>query len=375
MELDLQWLRRLGFGQVALHATEYVLSRDDELSMKLMGVALTKMKELGAQPLIIGIASPRSLSYELYKAIPEASYAGMSWLLDAKRYVAYHGTYLLDLKRGVMECDCAACLNKPIPQISGRIEDIAEHNLAQLNSLLNLREIEAVKFFDVMIERGLTAAVTCLHVLTPQSLWESCLERLSEIEPKYLVLVGDTFDYERGDPTLWEIETFMRELRDLGTEVIPLLGCSDSNPMKLLEVMRNVLFRDEPIRPQLLNPSKIRSDAARDLLALYGASKEKVTLKLADGSVATFEHGHGLRLDRNAELESILAKLQYRRDPETLYVIGHFHRSFFDRRMKTVMLGSWQTQTPEEERAGFAPDITDILVIDEDGSFELQRGQ
>jgi len=299
----------------------------------------------------------------------------MSWLLDARRYIAYHGTYLLDLRRGVMECNCDACMNKPIPQISGRIEDIAEHNLAQLNSLLNLREIEAVKFFDVMIERGLTAAVSCLHVLTPQSLWESCLERLSEIEPKYLVLVGDTFDYERGDPTLWEIETFMRELRDLGTEVIPLLGCSDSNPMKLLEVMRNVLFRDEPIRPQLLNPSKIRSDAARDLLALYGASKEKVTLKLADGSVAIFEHGHGLRLDRNAELESILAKLQYRRDPETLYVIGHFHRSFFDRRMKTVMLGSWQTQTPEEERAGFAPDIMDILVMDEDGSFELQRGQ
>ncbi|MBO3842900.1 MAG: hypothetical protein FGF48_10895 [Candidatus Brockarchaeota archaeon] len=105
------------------------------------------------------------------------------------------------------------------------------------------------------------AIVGDLHIGTPQSLWELCLSKLREIKPSRLVLLGDAFDFENGKPSLWEVTDFFRKLREISTEVIPVLGCSDSNPKGLLEVLRELSFSKEPLKPQLLKPSPVRAEA------------------------------------------------------------------------------------------------------------------
>lgn len=63
--MSFHWLQRLGFKQVALNATEYVLNYEDEQARDLMGAAVLKMIKLRVKPLIIETASLRSLPYGL----------------------------------------------------------------------------------------------------------------------------------------------------------------------------------------------------------------------------------------------------------------------------------------------------------------------
>ncbi|MEM3470353.1 MAG: metallophosphoesterase family protein, partial [Thermoproteota archaeon] len=97
--------------------------------------------------------------------------------------------------------------------------------------------------FDAVLEHGTTAVVADLHIGTNQSLWETCLEKLKKIRPSYVILLGDTFDYVNGSPTLWEVTSFMNGLRELKAEVIPVSGCSDSDRLKLLEAMKQYCSR------------------------------------------------------------------------------------------------------------------------------------
>ncbi|MEM4610226.1 MAG: metallophosphoesterase family protein [Thermoproteota archaeon] len=376
MDLYSHWLQRLGFKQVALHATEYVLNYEDEKARDLMGTAVLKMIKLRVKPLIIGTASPRSLPYGLCREFPEASFAGMGWLLSAERFHAYHGLDTLDLKACVMECNCQACLGKPATRVSRSVEDIAEHNLIQLKNLIGGEKVgENIGVFDAVLEHGTTAVVADLHIGTNQSLWETCLEKLKKIRPSYVILLGDTFDYVNGSPTLWEVTSFMNGLRELKAEVIPVSGCSDSDRLKLLEAMKQLLFTEDSIRPQLLESNDTRSGAVRDLLAFHSACKEEIRVKLADGRVIVLRHGHRLGFNKEDDLEEIVNGILREEDDIEIHVLGHFHKSFFKPKKRLVILGSWQTQTREEEKTGFIPDIMDILLIKGDGSLKLVRGE
>ena len=184
-----------------------------------------------------------------------------------------------------------------------------------------------------MVEQGTVAVIADLHIGTNQSLWEICLKRLREIHPSYLILLGDTFDYVNGSPTLWEVTSFMNGLREIRAEVIPLFGCSDSDQSKLLETMKRLLFREESIRSQLMESNVVRSGAVRDLLAFYAASKKKVRVKLADGRVVVFRHGHETGFNKGDDLREIVRGfLRKRKDAETIHVSGHFHKSFSTQR-------------------------------------------
>ncbi|MBO3832901.1 MAG: metallophosphoesterase [Candidatus Brockarchaeota archaeon] len=374
METHSQWLNRLGFKRVGLHATEYILNYDEEPARELYGKALEEMIRMRMQPLVIGVMGPKSFPPLLYRGYPESSFAGMSWLLKAKEFVAYHGMENLDLKNCVMKCDCEACLGKSPNQVSRSVEDIAEHNLVQFKNFVERRGKNEINTFDAILEEGTMAVVGDLHIGTPQSLWQLCLSKLREIKPSYIVLLGDTFDLVNGKPSLWEVAGFFRGLRQMEVEVIPILGCADSSQKSLFEAVQGLSLSKKPLRLQLLKPNLIRALAIKNLLAFYAVAKEKVRVKLAEGKVIVFEHGHGLGFNKTDSLEEIAKVLLDEKYPEEIYVIGHYHRSFFDPERGIAILGSWQTRTREDRESGFIPEVMNMLLIKEDGSMKLIRG-
>ncbi|MBO3842901.1 MAG: hypothetical protein FGF48_10900, partial [Candidatus Brockarchaeota archaeon] len=60
METHSQWLNRMGFKRVGLHATEYILNYDEEPARELYGKALEEMTRMRMQPLVIGVMGPKS---------------------------------------------------------------------------------------------------------------------------------------------------------------------------------------------------------------------------------------------------------------------------------------------------------------------------
>lgn len=93
-----EWLKKMGFRRIGLHATEYVLARSRrgvkvygdlaKIADDLYSLGLLKIYEIGAKPLIVGTLSPRAI-HDLYKSDAEASLAGMSWLIEARKWHAY----------------------------------------------------------------------------------------------------------------------------------------------------------------------------------------------------------------------------------------------------------------------------------------------
>lgn len=383
METHSRWLKRIGFKQVALHATEYIvlhsskyskLRKIREIAEDLYGVALLKIRrEIEAQPLIIGVMSPRSFPSLLYRERSKPSFAGMSWLLEAKEWHIYHRSKVINLKDSVMECSCEACFGKSVNQISRSVENLAEHNLLQFKNFIERKRVDEIHLFDAVLEGETMAVVADLHIGTEQSLWRLCIEKLKEIRPSYIVFLGDTFDIVNGKPRLYEIAKLMNALRDLKAEIIPVSGCSDSGNEKLLEAMQKISFARGPLRPQLLKPNVEISEALRSFLIFHTIAKKRIKVKLANGKLIGFSHGHELICKRENDLDEIVEALLQSKEDEDIHVIGHYHKSFFAPEKGIIILGAWQTPTMEDEEADFIPDLMEILLIREDGKLELIR--
>lgn len=382
MGLCAKWLERLGFKQVALHATEYVLSSkpmaDDadiitNAARNLYGIAMHKiLTEMKARPLVIGVMSPRSFPFLLHKEHPEASFAGMGWYLQARQCHIYHGSRIVDLRNSVMECNCKACRGKSSSGTFMSVEDLAEHNLIQIKNFVKGEEVSNIHQYDAIVKEGTIAVVADLHIGTLQSIYEVCIDRLKEIKPSYLVFLGDTFDFVNGKPVLFEVSKFMDALREIEAEIIPLLGCSDSSWKGLFETLQRISFKRGPLKPQLLKPNFRISEAVRDLIMFYTAAKEKAVVKLANGRIVIFKHGYGL-FKKGDDPKDVAKAILRDKEPNEIYVVGHYHKSHFDPGNRIAILGAWQTPTWEEEEAGFIPDIMEVLLIRADGEMELMR--
>jgi len=370
----------LRFEQTALHLTEYLLAlkSGDEAKVEIarwpMRMALVMMKKIGAKHLMIGISSPNALQTEIQELMPGASYTGTSWLLNARTYVAYNGTDTIDLKRSVMECKCPVCLRRGANQISRDTGIISEHNLVQINSLLsdNKTTPGSPELFDVVIDEGLTAIVACLHIGRERSLWRECLNELERLKPHRVIFLGSTFDFKYGNPFAFEIYGFTSKLSELGADIVSLRGCTDSSLVELERAVRRILFERNPVKLPEFDDYKLR--AVGQLMAFYGMSKSRARIRLPDGRIAIFEHGDGIGADRTAKVEQIATDLRKGKEPGTLRVIGHYHRSYFKPDEGIIMLGSWQPMTPEEHNVGIVPDVMDVLIIEEDGRLVMHKG-
>ncbi|MEM3424269.1 MAG: hypothetical protein QXI42_00475 [Thermoproteota archaeon] len=385
--LHSECLKKLNFKRVGLHATEYVLAKNRlgaeagegfaKISEELYSLGLMKIYEIEAEPLIIGVLSPESISE--YKSDPKASLAGMSWLIEARNWRAYAGTtsgvVAVNLGRYYMECNCDACSGKSPSQIAGSTDDIAWHNWAQLREYAEKGKLDEVPVYDMVLEKSdVMAVVGDLHIGTPQSLWLPCLRELKRIYPTHLVLLGDMFDFVKGEPKALQVVGFFRLLKGLGAHVRFVLGCSDSGITGFLETLGRFAFVEGPEEPQLFSPNPTLTEAMRDLVAFWRFSRRRVRVKLPDGRMAVLSHGDELGLRRGEDPEKVMEVLLKDRGPNEVLVIGHYHRSLYNLEEGGVMLGAWQAITSEKRKAGPPPDIGDVLIIRGDGSAELVKG-
>ncbi|MBO3799125.1 MAG: metallophosphoesterase family protein [Thermoproteota archaeon] len=385
--LHSEWLRKLGFRRIGLHATEYVLARSrgakvhedlTKIADDLYSLGLLKIYEIGAKPLMIGALGLKGL-HDLYKSDVEASLTGMSWLLEARSWHAYAGTPsgvdLIDLGRELMECNCEACSGKPPNQIAENPNDIAWHNWVLLKEYAEKGELHEVSVYDMILgEDDCLAVVGDLHIGVPQSLWLPCLRRLKKIHPTHLVLLGDVFDFVKGKPKASHVISFLDLLKNLGVCMRYVSGCSDSSAPRFLKALMRFAFTKGPREPQLYNPNPMLVEAMRSLTMLYRFSKSRIRVKLADRKVVTLSHGHELGFRMDASPEEVMKRLLENKDSKEIRVIGHYHKSLYEPEERGVMLSAWRTITPEEREMGLPPDIADILIIKGDGSMELLKG-
>jgi len=382
-----EWLKRLGFRRVGLHATEYILAKSRvniggsksfaKISEDLYSLGLLKIYGIGAKLLAMGILSLKNFP-EFYRSDADASLAGMSWLIEARNWHAYTGTPsgvgVINLAKHFMECNCEACSGKSPNQI-GSPDDIAWHNWVQLREYAERGKLDEKPAYDIMLEDDDTMAIIGdLHIGTPQSLWLPCLRRLRGIGPTHLVLLGDTLDFVKGKPRASHVVGFFRLLKNLDVHMRSVSGCSDSNVQGFLETLARFAFTKGPEEPQLYNPNPVLTEAIRDLVVFWRFSKRKIKVKLTNGKVVVLSHGHELGFQRNADPEKVMEELVRKKDPNEVRVIGHYHKSLYRPEEGGIMLGAWQATTPEEKEIGFPPDIADMLIIRGDGSTELVKG-
>ncbi|MEM4229390.1 MAG: metallophosphoesterase family protein [Thermoproteota archaeon] len=383
-----EWLRKLGFRRIGLHATEYVLARGRrgteahgdiaKIADDLYSLGLLKIYEIGAKPLIVGTLGLKGLR-DFYKSDPEISLAGMSWLIEAMNWRAYAGTpsgmSIINLGRDLMECSCRACLGKSPNQIAESSDDIAEHNWVLLKEYAEKGELREVSVYDMILEKDdRLAVVGDLHIGVPQSLWLPCLRRLQKAHPTHLVLLGDVFDFVRGVPRASQITGFLSLVKSLGVHMRYVSGCSDSNVPKFLKTLMKFAFAKGLWEPQLYSPRPMLVEAMRALTMLRRFSKSRIRVKLANEKIVTLSHGHELSFRADANLEEVMRKLLENKGPEEIRVIGHYHRSLYRPEEGGVMLGTWLAMTPEDRKMGISPDVGDMLVIGGDGSMELLKG-
>ncbi len=342
MALHAEWLEKMGFRRVGLHATEYVLARSRgaevhedmaKIADDLYSLGLVKIYEIGAKPLMIGALGLKGL-HDLYKSDPEISLAGMSWLIEAKNWHAYAGTSsgvgIIDLERDLIECNCKACSAKFPNQIAENPDDIAWHDWVMLKEYAEKGKLDEIPVYDMILEKDdCLAVVGDLHIGVPQSLWLPCLRRLMEIHPTHLVLLGDVFDFVEGKPKASHIISFLDFLKDLGARMRYVSGCSDSNAPEFLKTLRRFTFARGPWEPQLYSPHPILVEAIRILTMLRRFSKKRIKVKLANWKVVRFSHGHELGLPMDANPKEMMKKLLENKDLSEIRVIGHCHRSLY----------------------------------------------
>ncbi|MBO3800665.1 MAG: hypothetical protein FGF52_06425 [Candidatus Brockarchaeota archaeon] len=383
-----EWLKKLGYKRVGLHATEYILAKDHasfktnedlvKIVNDLYSMSLLKIYEIGAKLLIIGVLSLRDFP-DSYRSDPEISLAGMSWLIEAKHWHAYtdtpSGVGVVNLGRYLMECNCKACSDKSPGQIAESIENIAWHNWVMLKEYTEKRKLDEIPIYDMILgEDDALAVVGDLHIGIPQSLWLPCLRRLMKIRPTHLVLLGDVFDFVRGKPMVSHVVGFFRLLRNLRVHMRCVSGCSDSDASGFLKTLGRFAFVRGLEEPQLYNPNPVLTEAIRDLIVFWRFSKKRIRIKLANEKVVVLSHGHELGLQKDADPEKVMEELLKNKDLNEICVIGHYHKSLYRPEKEGVMLGAWRTITPEDRKMGLSPDTADMLIIKGDGSMELMRG-
>ncbi|MEM3389365.1 MAG: metallophosphoesterase family protein [Thermoproteota archaeon] len=386
IELHAEWFRKLGFKRVGLHATEYVLARSRaeihgdmaKIADDFHSLGLVKIYEIGAKPLMIGALGLKGIR-DLYKSDAEVSLAGMSWLIEAKKWHAYAGTPsgvgIVDLGMSLMGCNCKACSGKSPSQVAESPDNIAWHNWVMLKEYAERGELPEMPIYDMVLEKDdCLAVVGDLHIGAPQSLWLPCLRRLKKVHPTRLVLLGDTFDFVEGKPKASHVVSFIDLLKNLDVHVRCVLGCSDSNASKFLKTLMRFAFAEGPREPQLYNPCPMLVEAMRSLAMLWRFSKDRIRVKLANEKVVTLSHGHELGLQRGASPEEVMKRLLEDKSQEEIRVIGHYHKSLYRPEEGGVMLGAWQAVTPEERRMGLSPDVADMLLIRGNGPMELLKG-
>ena len=283
----------------ALHVSEYLVGfKIDPLARNILYRYAEEISGKINNLILIGAARPSSMKFvlEIFRRVDNLSIAGLSYYLDARRFILYLGAQEQNVSRKYLLCGCPSCSKKP----QFKLEDLKSrvlHNLNQLNSILNEKQASPFELYDLIVTKNeKTVIVSDIHIWTPESLIEDFIDFLKSSKPNHLILLGDIFDLKWGSPSHNEVKLFFDTLRQLNCSVHVVKGCCDGSQRLMLKAIDYMLFQETSFplvfKEQIKTGEDLFERYVLDFYRFYRLAKDSLTIKLPDNSILTLLLGH-----------------------------------------------------------------------------------
>lgn len=300
IEFSVETLARIGIDSMALHASEYMMDfKIDSTIRQVLYAYSSHLSKLAKSVLLVGVLNPRWLSYveDAFPKLkhPKLSIAGLSCFLDAERGRIYSTSEDVDTTKNYARCKCSVCSSIGPADLMMDLGARARHNLNyMINGVSKPSGVNAqlTKYNLILQGDEKILIVSDLHMWTGRALLDNFLAFLEGEKPTHIAFLGDIFDL-KGKPDLPETAAFFETLRELGSLVFIAKGCSDSDQDDFLSAFDKLAMGARP-KPMLWTEGEDSgyTQACLDLHRFYRCAKERLDIKLADGSLIFAKHGH-----------------------------------------------------------------------------------
>jgi len=371
-------LMSMGVKNLALHASEYLVQfKVDPYARNVLywygnEARRRRIKNL----LILGALRPTTFMFikKAFVGVEKLSIAGLSWYLDAKKFILYAHKCERRFVDKFFDCRCEACssLEDPI-QLLDALKFRAWHNLNYMVKMIADIPVSEGEIYDLILKRGKAIIASDIHAWTPESLMSDFLDFLMEEEPRYIILLGDIFDLVKGRPSLYSLPAFFNTLRKLKAIVVAVKGCSEDDEGVLRAMDSLVLAAVKtPLRYKMKKTGEdlMLRDGFLDFYRFYRFAKDRLLIKLPNGEKLLAEHGHKY-LDKYRENTLNILEEQLKSSGVDWLIVGHLHKAFLDEEKHIASPGCWQY--PPEHLKGIVgkEDLRKAIIINEKGKMEL----
>jgi len=377
---SIETLARIGITSMALHASEYMMVRKEDSTVgQIINIYFGHLAELAQSVLLVGVLNPKWLSYmeNSFPKGPRMSYAGLSWFLDAERGLLYSNSGSIDATTKYVDCKCRICSGIKPAVLMTDTDMRARHNLSYLiDHLANPSSRLALATYDLVLQENEKALlVSDLYIWSGRALLDDFLDFLRDEKPAFIVFIGDIFNL-KSRPDLPETCAFFETLRELGSLVFVVKGCSDSDQDEFLSASDELMISARP-KPMLWSKEEkpAITQAYLDLYRFYRCAKEELNIKLANGAVIIAKHGHDIVEDVSSSRKAMVEQMEEARAREHArwLIMGHLHKAFIDDERRVASTGCWAFDELYEDRRTFKEDLMTFVVVHGNGKVELGR--
>jgi len=380
IKYSVETLARIGITSMALHASEYMMVRKEDSTVgQILNTYFGHLAESAQSVLLVGVLNPKWLSYidSSFPKGPKISYAGLSWFLDAERGLLYSNIGSVDATTKYVDCKCGICLGIKPAALMTDTNTRARHNLNYLiDHYANPSSRLEMATSDLLLQENEKALfVSDLHIWSGRALLDDFLEFLRDEKPAFIVFIGDVFNL-KSRPDLAETCAFFETLRELGSLVFVVKGCSDSDQDEFLSASDELMISARP-KPMLWSKEEepAITQAYLDLYRFYRCAKEELNIKLANGALIVAKHGHDIVEDVSSSRKAMVEQMEEARAREHArwLIMGHLHKAFIDDERRVASAGCWAFDEPFEDRRTLKEDLMTFVVVHGNGKVELGR--
>jgi len=381
IKFSVETLAKIGINSMALHASEYMVSFNEDSAVRQVVYSyFHHFAESAKSVFIMGALSPKWLSSMKndFPKGPRLSVAGLSWFLDAERGLLYSDSGRVDVTNRFVECKCAPCSKVKPKDLMNDLGARARHNLNYLINNVDNPSAPPLQLLtcDLILEENEKALLASdIHIWSSRELLDNFLACLREEKPTHIIFVGDVYDL-KGRPDFQETSAFFATLRELGSLVFVVKGCSDGDQGDFLSAF-DKLTMAQRVKPMLWSREDDQhfTQTYLDLYRFYRNAKDQLVIKLVDGSYVVAEHGHDVIGDVSSPLKAIIGRMEEerRRAHARWLIIGHLHRPFIDEEKRVASTGCWAFDDEHETLGTRRDDMTTFIIVHGDGQVELKR--
>lgn len=380
IEFSAKMLAKSGIKSMALHASEYMpMVREDGATRQILYTYFRNVSKWADSVLVIGVMKPSSLSFLMgtFHERPKPSVAGLSWFLDAEKGFLYSNRGFTDATSKFVECTCTTCAGIPPCELMAKVGARAKHNLNYISNLYSGAMSPDMQTRDLILSEKETAFfISDIHLWVSGSLLDELIAFLRNEKPTYVVFVGDTFDLKWGVPDLAEASMLFRVLRETGTSVLVVKGCTDGDQEEFLSALDVFTMGGKP-KPMLwAKPDdEDLQQTLLDLYRFYRSAKERLEIKLANGELVIAEHGHRIVPDPSKPIDAAIERMGDARSQAGAdwLITGHLHKAFIDEDRRVASAGCWTVSGPREGMRISKEDVRTSIAITGYGKIEIKR--